>query len=193
MSATYAANPWAPDAGGPRRGPWTFAREVEVAAGTGLRRGLQWLLKPNVSISPRQLLAVYLSLCAVSLAIGAMFAAHGAPYVLGFAGLELAIVGLALLAYARHTGDRETLTLIGGSLLVEQRYGSRIERTDFVADWLTVEPAGGQNSLVELSGGGRRVRVGRYLRPELRGEFARELRGALRRRLPEPPPVPRTT
>jgi uncharacterized membrane protein len=35
-------------------------------------------------------------------------------------------------------------------------------------------------SLVELSGQGRQVRVGRYLRPELRTPLAREIRCALR-------------
>ena len=82
--------------------------------------------------------------------------------------------------------DRETLTLVGRSLQVEQRIGSRVSRADFAADWLSVEPAAGQGSLVELSGRelggqGQRLRVGRFLRPELRSAFARELRQALRR------------
>jgi uncharacterized membrane protein len=44
-----------------------------------------------------------------------------------------------------------------------------------------VEPMYGEGSLLELSGQGQRIRVGRYLRPELRGALARELRLALRR------------
>jgi uncharacterized membrane protein len=56
-----------------------------------------------------------------------------------------------------------------------------VARTDFSAEWLNVEPAAGQGSLVQLSGRGQHVRVGRFLRPELRGAFARELRLALRR------------
>jgi uncharacterized membrane protein len=44
-----------------------------------------------------------------------------------------------------------------------------------------VEPAHGDGSLVELTGQGQHVRVGRYLRPELRNALARELRLALRR------------
>jgi uncharacterized membrane protein len=117
----------------------------------------------------------------VSLVIAAGFFAQGATLVLAFAGLELLAVGAALLVFARHAADRETLTLVGRALHVEQCNGSRIDHTDFAADWLTVEPAAGQGSLVELSGRGQSVRVGRYLRPELRGAFARELRLALRR------------
>jgi len=142
---------------------------------------LQWLLRRNCSITPRQLGMVYLSLCCVSLLIGVFFVLQGAPIVLAFAGVELAAVGIALLAFARHAGDRETLTLVGRSLQVEQCIGTRVRRTEFVADWLHVEPAAGQGSLVELSARGERMRVGRFLQPEQRGAFALELRRALRR------------
>jgi uncharacterized membrane protein len=43
-----------------------------------------------------------------------------------------------------------------------------------------VEPSADDRSLIELSGKGRRVSVGRYLRPELRPVLAREIRSALR-------------
>ena len=130
--------------------------------------------------------SVYLSLCGVSLAIALFFVWQGAPFVMAFAGLELLLVGVALLVFARHAGDRELLRLAGRSLSVEQHVGSRVLRTDFTAEWLTVEPVAGQGSLVQLSGEGRTVRIGRFLRPELRPAFARELRQALRR-APQPP------
>jgi uncharacterized membrane protein len=179
MTATFAPRPWPAPAGPARALPPTFARELPGAAGAA--RGWQWRLRRKCSITPRQVLGVYLSLCAVALAIGALFYAQGAPAVLGFAGFELALVGLALWVYARHARDHDTLTLVGRSLQVEQRTGARVEHTEFSAEWLSVEPAAGQGSLVELSGQGRRVRVGRFLRPELRAAFARELRSMLRR------------
>ena len=122
-----------------------------------------------------------MSLCAVSLVVGLGFWFQGAPYVLAFAGIELLLVGLALLVYARHAADRETVTLASGAVEVEQCYGRSVERAAFRAEWLCVEPAQAQGSLVELAGQGRRVRIGRFLRPELRAAFAQELRGALRR------------
>ena len=63
---------------------------------------------------------------------------------------------------------------------MQRRCGSRVARTEFAADRMTVEPAAGQGSLVELCGRGHTIRVGRFLRPELRAAFARELRLALR-------------
>ncbi len=142
---------------------------------------LEWLLKRNCSITPRQLMAFFASLCAVSLGIAGFFFWQGAPFVLFFAGLELLVLGTALLVFARHAGDRETLTLAGQSLRVEQLFGSRLACTEFTAEWLSVEPAAGQGSLVQLSGEGRSVCVGRFVRPELRPALARELRRALRR------------
>jgi uncharacterized membrane protein len=180
MTATFASHPWPMPSGTLRSVPWQFGREVVVAGQRGAPRALQWLLKRNCSITPRQLIGVYLSLCVVSLLIGGFFYAQGAPVVLAFTALELTVVGAALLVFARHAGDHESLTLVGRSLQVRQSYGSRIAQTEFAADWLTVEPAAGQGSLVELCGRGQTIRVGRFLRPELRAAFARELRLALR-------------
>jgi uncharacterized membrane protein len=56
----------------------------------------------------------------------------------------------------------------------------RLERAEFNRDWVRVEPLAGDRSLIELSGQGRRVNVGRYLRPELRPVLAQEIRRALR-------------
>jgi uncharacterized membrane protein len=44
-----------------------------------------------------------------------------------------------------------------------------------------VEPEHGDGSLIELSGQGQRIVVGRFVRPELRRQLADELRWALRR------------
>ena len=178
----------------PRNTPWTFGREVLIGEGGTAIRALQWRLLRNCSMSPRQLAGVYGSLCVVSLVIAVGFFAQGATLVLAFAGVELLAVGVALLIFARHAADHETMTLLGRSLRVEQCSGSRVQQTDFAADWLTIEPAAGQGSLVELSGRGQSVRVGRFLRPELRGAFARELRLALRRApTPVAPPADITT
>lgn len=189
MTATIANSPWPLRPDSATALPWLFGREVLLGSGPGAPRALQWRLKRNCSISPRQLGVVYLSLCVVSLAVGGFFLLHGAPLVLAFAGLELLAVGLALLVFARHVGDREVLTLAGRSLQVEQRWGHRVQQADFAAEWATVEPSAGQGSLVKISGRGQTVRVGRHLRPELRAAFARELRQALRRPLPDAAPV----
>ncbi len=183
MTVASVSSPWPQPPDTARRLPWLFGREVVLDGIAGAPRALQWLFKRNCSITPAQMGAVYLSLCSISLLVAAVFFMQGARFVLAFAGVELLALGLALLVYARHAGDRETLTLIEGCLQVEQCIGTRVERAEFAAAWLRVEPAGGQGSLIELSGRGQCMRVGRFLRPELRAPLARELRQALRQAL----------
>lgn len=181
MSTALAPSPWPAPAGPAAGGGWRYARRVSLPGRDGPRAALQWVLKRNCSIAPRQLLAVYLSLCVVSLGVALGFWLQGATLILAFAGVELLLVGLALLVYARHAADRETVTLADREVAVEQCFGRQVAQAAFRAEWLCVEPAKAQGSLVELAGQGRRVRVGRFLRPEQRADFARELRHALRR------------
>lgn len=141
---------------------------------------MQWVLRRNCSLTPSQLGGFYLSMCTVSLIIALGFAFNGAPVVLWFAGIELALLAVALLVYARHATDADTLTLAGQDLTVEQTRGSVCTATRFKTPWLSVEPLHGDGSLIELSGQGRAVCIGRFLRPEARADFARELRMALR-------------
>ncbi len=149
----------------------------------------QWLLKRNCSISPAQLLVFFASLCAVSFVIAAAFWAHGAPWVAPFAGIELCAVGLALAVYARHAADYERMLLQPGRLTVERVNGSRSDSVDFSPAWVRVEPSTADRSLIELSGEGKRIAVGRFVRPELRRALADELRVALRRCGSPCPPV----
>ena len=147
----------------------------------GSELGADWLLKRNCSISPRQLMAAYALLCTVTLAIGIFFLVQGAPLVLPFAGLELLGLGTALLLQARHAADRERLELLGGRLSVECRLGERADRIEFQTAGLRVEAGHGGRALIELSGQGRRVAIGRFVRPEQRRALADELRTVLAR------------
>ncbi len=116
----------------------------------------------------------------VALGAGAAFWWLGAPAVLPLAGGELLLAGTAFWFCSRHAGDAETLTLAERELKVEHRFGRAIDQAAFRAEWVRVEPVHGEGSLVEITGQGQRMRVGRYLRPELRSALARELRQALR-------------
>jgi uncharacterized membrane protein len=141
---------------------------------------IQWQLRRNCSVTPAQLGWLYLSLCVVSLGIGVFFWVQGATLVLAFAGLEITLVGLAFLAYARHATDGEWISLQGTRLVVEKESAGRRERAEFSRQWVRVEPKSGDHSLIELSGQGRSIEVGRFVRPELRQVLAREIRRALR-------------
>jgi uncharacterized membrane protein len=141
---------------------------------------VEWVLRRNCSLAPRQMLWLFASLCMLSLGIATVFWLQGAPMVMPFAWLELLTVGSAMLLYARHAADRESIVLYGGEFTVEHASGRRVERVAFQPAWVRVEPRHGDRSLIELSGQGRRIAVGRYVRPELRVQLADELRRALR-------------
>ena len=142
--------------------------------------GVQWLLKRNCSGTPRQMVVIFASLCALSLGIAAVCWVQGATLVIPFAGLELLAVATALLLYARHATDSESVLLRPGRLVVEHVSGRSVERVEFKPAWVRVEPQRDDRSLVELSGEGRCIAVGRFVRPELRRQLAAELRWALR-------------
>ncbi len=139
-----------------------------------------WFLRRNCSVTPAQLGWLYASLCALSLGVATFFWFQGAVLVLPFAWVELAAVGVAFFAYARHAVDGETISLRGRRLVVELECAGQLRRSEFDRDRVRVEPSVADRSLIELSGQGRRVNIGRYLRPELRPVLAQEIRRALR-------------
>ena len=143
-------------------------------------QAIHWFLGRNCSVTPAQLGWLYASLCVVSLGIGTFFWFRGAVMILPFAWLEVLAVGAAFLAHARHAADREHILLQGRRLVVELENAGRLERAEFNREWVRVEPGADDRSLIEVSGQGRRVIVGRYVRPELRPALAQEIRRALR-------------
>lgn len=163
----------------PASDPWWFGRVVRQGD-QGDEVGVEWVLKRNCSISPRQLMGVYASLCAVSLSIASYFWAHGAKLVMFFAWAELSGVAVAMLMYARHASDCERVVLQAGRLLVERCDGSRTEQLAFDPRWVHVEHAAHAQALIRLSAQGTSVEIGRHVRPELRARLADELRTALR-------------
>lgn len=143
---------------------------------------MQWELRRNCSLTPKQMLGFYLGLSAVSLAIAGIFWWLGARLVMPFAWLEVLAVGVALLVHARHVTDGERIRLQGGVLTVERACGLRTERCELCTEWVRVASTRGDGSLIELSERGKKMVVGRFVRPELRGQLADEMRWALARR-----------
>ena len=157
--------------------PWHFG--VESGSGAG-EWSVEWILKRNCSLTPRQLLAVFGGFCVLSLMIAGFFWLQGAKLIMPFAWIELAAVGIALMVYSRHATDQENIAMRSGRLTVELTSGSMVEKAEFATEWVSVEPVTGDQSLIELSGQGRRIEVGRFVRPEMRRQLANELRQAVR-------------
>jgi len=142
-------------------------------------QALAWRLRRNCSVTPRQLAGLYAALCLLSLWIAVGFWMLGMPLVLAFAGLELLAVGAALLVHARHALDGETVRLQGGRLIVERECAGRCERLEFGAAQVRIAPPASERGLIELSAAGRRIAIGRHVRPSQRPALASDLRKAL--------------
>lgn len=145
-------------------------------------RAVQWDLRRNCCLTPKQLLGFYLGLSGLSLAVSALAWRLGASLVMPFAWLEVVAVGVALLVHVRHATDRDCIRLQGDRLTVQRDVGPRSERCEFCTEWVRVASTPGDGSLIELSERGKKVVVGRFVRPELRGQLAEEMRWALARR-----------
>ena len=140
-----------------------------------------WLMKRNCSLSPRQVGRFYISILLVSVVIALIFAWKGAWLILGFAFLEMVVLGAALLVYARHAADYERVTLAQGVLVVESASANRIDRHELNARWVRVELETSPRAELVLRSGRLAVPVGRYLNPGGRRRFAQELSWWLQR------------
>jgi uncharacterized membrane protein len=140
----------------------------------------EWQLRRNCSFSPTQLAGVFGSLCVLSLLIAAFFWLVGAPFVLLFAGLEIAALGTAFVVYARHASDGERVVLAGDALWVERWQGSMRYVERFNPRWVRVEVEQTPKHTVRLGESGRAIAIGRHVTEKRRLAFAHELQRALR-------------
>jgi len=141
----------------------------------------RWTLKRNCSLTPRQSAAVYALLCTASFGIALVFLLQGIWMVLAFALVEMTAVGMALLYYARHALDVETIVLGEGCLLIERWDAGRREVIRLDPYWTRIlPPAPRQRKLIELESQGRRVQLGAYVSEAIRTQVARELKQAIR-------------
>lgn len=143
------------------------------------RQAAQWRLARNCCLRPDQFLRLYMAVLGFNALIAAGFWVMGFPLVAPFALLEALGLTAALVHHARHACDHEVVTLQDGQLVVERHSGGQVARTALQAAWVNVraEP----DALVSLSERGVKVRVGEYVRPEVRLRMMQELRAALSR------------
>jgi uncharacterized membrane protein len=154
--------------------PPELARELPFRDGNA---GFSLILKRNCSISPAGLAGVFVALAVVVLAIGTGFAIAGAWLVLPFAGLEVLLLGVAYLLYARRAADYERIELDGGRLTVEVAEAQTTWRYEMEARRARVCV---ESERVVLRGAREELELGRHLDAHSRAEFAAELQKRLR-------------
>jgi uncharacterized membrane protein len=138
-----------------------------------------FIARRNNSLSSSGRLLFFSFILAVSLGIALGFALIlGAWPILPFAGLEMAVLYVALRYIDRHAHDYEMVAIDGNRLRIELAEGADVRRYDFNRHWTTVECVG--DNRLTLKSHGRQIEIGRHLPEERRMVMARDLTRRLR-------------
>ena len=140
------------------------------------------ILQPNTSLEPKGFMLLMVAIASVSFVVGMVFMVAGAWPVVGFLGLDVALIYLAFKANYRWARMYETVRLTSDSLLVERISPSgKVQRWSFQPYWLKVQidtPVKHDSQLV-LSSHGKRLKIGAFLTADERLELAHALQDAL--------------
>jgi uncharacterized membrane protein len=143
---------------------------------------LHVVLRPHRSLSPTGFWIVMGVLAGVSFSAGTVFWWLGAWPVIGFMGLDVALVYVAFKASYARAHEYERLHLTRRQLTIERvDHWGKVERVALQPYWLRVEidqPRGRQNRVL-LTSHGRAVVVGGFLAPAEKAKLAGLLREAL--------------
>ena len=137
-----------------------------------------WVLRRNCAMTPRQSCLAFVVVGATSLAVSLAWALTGAWIVLPFMLIELLVLALAFLMYARHAADQERITLADDSVCVEVFKGDQRDRCDIPRQWLRCGMED-QQGLVRLVSNKKEVLIGQFVGQADRRRFYEEFRTAL--------------
>lgn len=140
----------------------------------------EWLLKRNCSLTPCQAMTAFAVLCVLPFGIAlAVMLLHGTWIVLGFALLEMTMIVLAFLHYARHAMDREYIVLDDACLLIEQFNAGVVRQIRLDPCRIRVTSPRHGHDMIALEARGIKVEVGRFVTEQKRRQIAQELRQGL--------------
>jgi uncharacterized membrane protein len=145
---------------------------------------LDVVLRPHRSLSPAGFTAIMTALIAFSFIGGIVFWWVGAWPVIGFLGLDVALVYWAFRASYARGREYERIVLMPGSLMIERAsHKAGTERFSLQPYWLRVDLEDGPEPAARLllRSHGKSFTVGGFLSPQERTELADLLRAALAR------------
>lgn len=132
---------------------------------------VQWALKKNCFLTPRQLAACLACVSLPGLLAGLAFFVLGAPMILLMLILQGITMAWCFVAYGRHAADREWLSVSRDAIEVHIVRGADEVRKTFDRATASLALLAGQHNLIAISESGRSVQVGsslpRHLRPLL--------------------------
>ncbi|RFP22946.1 DUF2244 domain-containing protein [Duganella sp. BJB488] len=134
-----------------------------------------WLLERRCTLTKRQLVLVFASLCVPSALVALAFLWQGYWYVLAYAALEQAALAACLRHCARHRGDYDRIDISPAAIVVEQRRGRQCRARRLHRLTTRLLPPRRDNDPIQLEDRGEQVEVGRFLGAAQRRRLAAEL------------------
>jgi uncharacterized membrane protein len=140
------------------------------------------VLTPHRSLGPKGFMVLMTAVCAVSFASGLFFYLLGAWPVIGFMGLDVALIYVAFKLNFRALSRYETVDLSREALTVTRVAPSgRSQSWSFNPYWvrLSLTPRLGRSSELSLASHGKRLVFASFLSDAERQDFALALSSAL--------------
>ncbi|MFZ4114106.1 MAG: DUF2244 domain-containing protein [Polynucleobacter sp.] len=137
-------------------------------------------MKRNCSFTPKQVGYFYLSMLMFSSLIATYFLVQGIWMILPFTIIELTALGIALLIYARHALDYESIAIDGSSVTVEKNIGGKLERHEFNTKWLQLKQEEDGKRLIRIEQSDQELPIGIFVPVDARAQFFKDLRQQIR-------------
>jgi uncharacterized membrane protein len=112
--------------------------------------------------------------------IAAIFLVQGIWMILPFTLIELTALGIALLIYARHALDYESIAIDGNVLTVEKNIGGKLERHEFNSKWLQLKQEEYGKRLIRIEQSDKELPIGIFVPVDARPQFYQDLRQQIR-------------
>jgi uncharacterized membrane protein len=149
-------------------------------------------LSPNCSLSPRGAALFFAGTCALSFSIAGALALRGLWPIFPFAGLEMLVLGWALMRSLRRRHQSQLIIVTEELVEVETRTAQRHEQVQFPRHWAQVKLRRADTHLhpsrLVIESHGRSYEVGAFLTEEERQALAGRLMRSVGR-INESPPL----
>ena len=139
-----------------------------------------WMMRRNCSFSPKQLGLFYLAQSLFALIVASFFWWRGVWLVMPFTLIELSVLAILLLIYARHTSDYESVKLENGFIEVQSQKASVHQLISWNAVWVFIYPELNERQLMTLRYQGKVQEFGKFLTVAQRYQLLKEIQHALK-------------
>ena len=155
---------------------------TELSAGPQAETSFAAILTPHRSLGPKGFAVLMSAVCMVSFGTGLLFYLIGAWPVVGFMGLDVALIYIAFKLNYRAARLYETVDLTPNTLTVTRVQPSgKVESWTFNPYWvrLRLEDRIGRSSELSIASHGKRLVFATFLTDPEREDFAQALTAAI--------------